>query len=270
MSERASNTLPPVDWAMPPDEPLAEVERQMERGSQFTQAALREVIERLSTVEANLTKVVGFLSGSEAESGEDGSEAALVGAPADAAGAASAEEPGAGEGDRDEEIEGLSSQMRATWPAIALATEPEGAEPRVEVNCDERMHICHAVCCKLNFALTAEEVESGKVKWDLGFPYFIRHGSNSYCSHNDTATGRCNVYADRPGVCRRYSCAHDTRIWKDFDNMVLNEEWIRENLAERGRIVIRAPLPLMDVKHGGGASANGSASACCGNGQAQE
>jgi Fe-S-cluster containining protein len=252
---------------MPPDEPLAEVERQMERGSQFTQAALRDVIERLSTVEANLTKVVGFLSGSEAsseaeseaESGEDGLE-----------GEAPEGVEEAEAGDEAEEMEGLAARMRVAWPAVALATDPEDAEARVEVNCDERMHICHAVCCKLNFALTAEEVESGKVKWDLGFPYFIRHGSNSYCSHNDTATGRCNVYADRPGVCRRYSCAHDTRIWKDFDNMVLNEEWIRENLAERGRIVIRAPLPLMDVKHGGGASANGSASACCGNGQAQE
>jgi hypothetical protein len=58
--------------------------------------------------------------------------------------------------------------------------------------------------------------------------------------------------------------------------MVLNEEWIRDNLAERGRIVIRAPLPLMDVKHGGGAggaagaATNGhSPSAGCGNGLAQ-
>jgi len=281
MSEAPSNTLPPVDWAMPPDEPLAEVERQMERGSQFTQAALREVIERLSTVEANLQKVVGFLSGSEASS--DASSDAESEAESEAKSGEDGLEGGAPEGveeaeagDEREETDGLSARMRASWPSIALGTEPEDAEARVEVNCDERMHICHAVCCKLNFALTAEEVESGKVKWDLGFPYFIRHGSNSYCSHNDTATGRCNVYADRPGVCRRYSCAHDTRIWKDFDNMVLNEEWIRDNLAERGRIVIRAPLPLMDVKHGGGAgeaagaATNGhSPSAGCGNGLAQ-
>jgi len=255
MSEAPSNTLPPVDWAMPQDEPLTELERQMERGSQFTQAALRDVIERLSTVEANLNKIVGFLSGSEAEPDEE-------------EGPESVEE--AETGDDAEEMEGLSARMRVNWPAVALATDPEDAEARVEVNCDERMHICHAVCCKLNFALTAEEVESGKVKWDLGFPYFIRHGSNSYCSHNDTATGRCNVYADRPGVCRRFSCAHDTRIWKDFDNMVLNEEWIRDNLAERGRIVIRAPLPLMDVKHVGGEASNGhSPSAGCGNGFSQ-
>jgi hypothetical protein len=31
-------------------------------------------------------------------------------------------------------------------------------------------------------------------------------------------------------VCRGYSCAKDERIWKDFDNMILNEEWIEANL----------------------------------------
>ena len=59
-----------------------------------------------------------------------------------------------------------------------------------------------------------------------------------------------NVYTDRPGVCRRYSCANDTRIWKDFDNMVLNEDWIRGNLSARGHIAIRS-LPLMEVREGG-------------------
>jgi Fe-S-cluster containining protein len=246
---------------MPQDEPLSELERQMERGSQFTQAALREVIERLSTVEANVNKLVGFLSGSEAESEQEEE--------------AEGETPeGVEEAEAGEEVpdkgDVLPGEMRATWPSIALATDPEEAEARVEVNCEERMHVCHAVCCKLRFALTAEEVEAGKVKWDLGFPYFIRHGSNSYCSHNDTATGRCNVYADRPGVCRRYSCANDTRIWKDFDDMVLNEEWIRDNLSDRGKIVVRAPLPLMEVREGGEPSANGhSSSAGCGNGLAQ-
>ena len=109
------------------------------------------------------------------------------------------------------------------------------------------MHVCHAVCCKLNFALTAPEVEGGAAKWDLGFPYMIRHESNGYCTHNDTATGRCGIYADRPGVCRRYSCATDTRIWKDFDNMELNEDWIRENLQNRSRILVRPALPIMEI-----------------------
>jgi Fe-S-cluster containining protein len=105
------------------------------------------------------------------------------------------------------------------------------------------MHICHAVCCKLNFALTAEEVDAGKVKWDLGFPYIVRHDADGLCTHNDRATGGCGVYADRPGICRRYSCANDRRIWKDFEKMELNSEWLDEHLSEPTRI--RVALPLM-------------------------
>lgn len=222
--------LPPVDWAAPPDEPVAELERQMERGSQFTQAALAQVIERLSAVEGRITELFRYLG---AETEEE---------------AAPSSEPSESQASAGEEVEGLTdAQRHVQWPSIALANERDENKPKVEVNCTERMHICHAVCCKLSFALTPGEVESGKVRWDLGFPYFIRHGTNSYCTHNDTATGRCTVYADRPGVCHRYSCAHDPRIWKDFDNMVLNEEWIRGNLSARGHIAIRS-LPLMEVR----------------------
>jgi Fe-S-cluster containining protein len=230
--------LPPVDWAAPPDNPVAELERQMERGSQFTQAALAQVIERLSAVEGRIGELFRYL-GAETE------ETSSVGRSSEPSEPSGSSESQASTG---EEVEGLTdAQLNVQWPSIALANERDETKPRVEVNCAERMHICHAVCCKLSFALTPGEVESGKVRWDLGFPYFIRHGTNSYCSHNDTATGRCTVYADRPGVCRRYSCANDPRIWKDFDNMVLNEEWIRGNLAARGHIAIRS-LPLMEVR----------------------
>jgi Fe-S-cluster containining protein len=219
----------------------------MERGSQFTQAALAQVIERLSAVEARVGEVLRYL-GAEAE------EASPPEGPP--AGGSSAE--ASAEGPASDEDEGLmDAQMHVKWPSIALATEQEETRPRVEVNCAERLHVCHAVCCKLSFALTSAEVDSGKVKWDLGFPYFIRHGSNSYCTHNDTETGRCAIYADRPGVCRRYSCVDDPRIWKDFDNMVLNEDWIRANLADRGHIAIRS-LPLMEVREGGGPAAAGT------------
>lgn len=98
------------------------------------------------------------------------------------------------------------------------------------VNCAERMHICKAICCKLNFPLNAEEVESGIVKWDLGRPYYIRHDAGGFCCHKG-ASGQCGVYNNRPVVCRTYSCKDDERIWKDFDNMVINEEWINQNLT---------------------------------------
>jgi hypothetical protein len=36
-------------------------------------------------------------------------------------------------------------------------------------------------------------------------------------------------------VCRGYSCANDPRIWKDFERMELNAEWITANLSEQER-----------------------------------
>ena len=111
--------------------------------------------------------------------------------------------------------------------------KPEEVLEPVPVNCNERLHICEAICCKLNFALSVEEIESGKVKWDLGKPYFIRHEKHGYCSHLNLTKNCCSVYNDRPSVCRKYSCAHDKRIWKDFEKMELNTEWIEENLKEQ-------------------------------------
>ena len=47
------------------------------------------------------------------------------------------------------------------------------------------MHVCQAVCCKLDFALTADEVENGVLRWDLGRPYLIRHEADGWCAHNE-------------------------------------------------------------------------------------
>jgi hypothetical protein len=47
--------------------------------------------------------------------------------------------------------------------------------------------------------------------------------------HNDRRTGGCTVYADRPAICRRWSCANDARIWKDFERMELNVAWLSTN-----------------------------------------
>ncbi|MGH2733932.1 MAG: YkgJ family cysteine cluster protein [Actinomycetota bacterium] len=228
-------TLPLVDWAAPGDAPLADLERQLERGSQFAQAALDQMGGRLAGAEGYLHELVDLLKTRGVLAATD-----LATEDQD-------------HDDPEEPSRAPDAPARLSWPGIALRAEPEEPPPPVTVNCAERMHICHAVCCKLNFALTPREVEGGKIKWDLGFPYMIRHGSNGYCIHNDTTTGRCTSYADRPGVCHRYDCTNDRRIWKDFDNMVLNEEWIRTNLANQSRITIRAPLPLMEVKPGNGA-----------------
>jgi Fe-S-cluster containining protein len=141
---------------------------------------------------------------------------------------------------------------------VALRVDEPGAaaEPPAQVDCAARMHVCHSVCCKLDFALSAEEVEQGVVRWDLGRPYLIRHAETGYCVHNDRATGGCGVYADRPQVCRAYSCAGDKRIWKDFDAMELNTEWLEENLVGVARPLLLQAMLARPVAEGKAAPAS--------------
>jgi hypothetical protein len=117
---------------------------------------------------------------------------------------------------------------------VQVAVRVDQAGPEPVVDCEARLPVCKAVCCRLRFALSVEEIESGALKWELGRPYFNRHNADGYCHKWD---GGCTIYDDRPSPCRLYTCEHDERIWKDFDAMVLNEEWIDAYLADdRGPI----------------------------------
>src|SRR5205085_937235 len=137
-------------------------------------------------------------------------------------------------------------QPSISWPSVAVRVDAEDDGLPVQmVDCEARMHVCHAVCCKLKFPLSGPEIDSGHVKWDIGHPYIIRQESDGRCTHNDAATGHCGVYDHRPRVCRRYSCVGDTRIWKDFDNMVLNQEWIDAHIGQLD-LQVSAVLPSLD------------------------
>jgi Fe-S-cluster containining protein len=218
----------------------AELERQVERGSLFTHTVVSQNARRLREVESHLYGLMDVLL-----------QKALISVPE----AKAAVEHARRELDATDQVLVPGLALRMDDPA-----DTEGAP--VTVDCAARMHVCHAVCCRLDFALTAEEVESGAVKWDLGQPYVIRHDAGGFCVHNDRATGGCGVYEHRPVVCRRYSCAGDTRIWKDFEAMVLNDEWLAENLASgqrsRPRLISASmrgervyPLPMVGDEAGG-------------------
>lgn len=198
-----------------------ELERQVERGSLFTHTALSGLAQRTFETESIVLGLVDVLLGKGVID-----EVGLTTAANDA---------------RD----AMDERGETTMPGIQLRLDsPEIENQTVEVDCAARMPVCHAICCKLNFALTAPEIEGGKVKWDLGRPYLIRHDEEGFCTHCDRGTGACGIYEDRPQICRSYSCAGDTRIWKDFDNMVLNDEWIAENLVEEGpRLLATAMVP---------------------------
>ena len=181
-------------------DPLRDLERQVEQGNLFAHAEMSKQAARSNESEALLNGLVGLLVRHKVV-------------------------------DADE----LMAIVEAARPAtehnvsVAVRTDEELSEPTID--CASRLPVCHAVCCRLRFPLTVEEVESGLMKWDLGRPYFNRHGPDGYCVQCASETHACAIYEQRPAPCRQYSCADDKRIWKDFDAMVINQEWIDEALG---------------------------------------
>ena len=90
------------------------------------------------------------------------------------------------------------------------------------IDCESRLPLCKAACCKLPLALSKEDVGEGVVRWELGQPYMLAHDPDGYCVHMDRATCGCTVYAQRPIPCRGYDCREDKRIRQDFEAGVIN------------------------------------------------
>jgi hypothetical protein len=93
-----------------------------------------------------------------------------------------------------------------------------------EIDCEHRLPLCKAACCRLPLALSKEDVQEGIIRWDLGQPYIIAQDKDGYCVHMDRQTCRCTVYTQRPIPCRGYDCRKDKRIWLDFEKRVVNPQ----------------------------------------------
>lgn len=196
-----------------------QVERQLERSSFFTHTALGVQAERINEIETFLYGMIDVLTKKGIVVPDELTKAA-----------------------EDVRKEMYEKGEQAHAGVGIRIDDPDKNIDYVPVNCKERMHICEAVCCKLNFALSVEEIESSIIKWDLGQPYFIRHETSGYCTHLDEKKKCCSVYENRPSVCKNYSCAGDKRIWKDFEKMELNKEWIAENIRESGPRLLSASM----------------------------
>jgi len=90
-----------------------------------------------------------------------------------------------------------------------------------DVDCASLMHLCKARCCSFAFELTTQDLDEGKVMWDVAEPYVNLRGDDGYCVHAEPATGGCNVYEHRPATCRGFDCREDKRIWLDFDQKII-------------------------------------------------
>lgn len=97
-------------------------------------------------------------------------------------------------------------------------------ETQVKIDCENRLHLCRAACCRLQFALSRQDVEEGIVKWDFANPYLIQHNQDGNCVHLDACSHRCSVYEHRPLPCRAYDCRNDSRIWQDFEHKIVSPE----------------------------------------------
>ncbi|MFQ5881377.1 MAG: YkgJ family cysteine cluster protein [Candidatus Methylomirabilales bacterium] len=94
----------------------------------------------------------------------------------------------------------------------------------VKIDCENRIHLCHAACCRLQFALSRQDVEDGVVRWDFARPYLIQQGKDGYCVHLERKTCHCSIYEHRPVPCRAYDCRNDKRIWLDFEKKIVNPD----------------------------------------------
>jgi hypothetical protein len=217
---------------------VAGLERQVERSGVRTQQLFKRSFERLSELE---TMLVGLIDRLVAAGVVDADDLAA------AARRVRAEIVARGEG-----LQHL----------VTLRDDPPGAvtEPAA-VDCAARMPVCHAVCCKLSVSLGAVDVESGRLRWDLGHPYLLRREADGRCTHQDRESGWCGVYEDRPRPCRTYTCATDDRIWKDFVAVELNTEWLAAHFGPDGpRFVPPKAGPPLPIGRG---TTPGPADAAC-------
>ena len=119
----------------------------------------------------------------------------------------------------------LTEQLRREGDG-AMFQDPEydkyAFEHAAEFDCAARVHLCHATCCRLPFALSHQDVREGIVHWNLGQPYLIYQDGDGYCVHMDRGACACTIYANRPVPCRGFDCRNDRRIWLDFEGKVAN------------------------------------------------
>lgn len=201
---------------------IENLEKQMEKGGFFTHSALSIHAERINRIESFLYGLADtLLESGQITEDQLQSRTTLV------------------YREMKEKGESLSG-------GVMIRMDPEPPVPDASVECRQRMHICNGVCCRLSFPLSIAEIEGGKVKWELGKPYFVRKNHGGVCVHQ-TIDCRCGVYEHRPQVCRTYSCKKDERIWKDYDTMELNQEWIDENLKGENLRLLAIRMDRMDI-----------------------
>ena len=112
----------------------------------------------------------------------------------------------------------------------------------VRINCQSRLHICKAVCCRFPFALSRPDVAEGIINWEFGRPYLIAHGEDGYCVYLDREDYRCTVWEQRPVPCRGFDCKYNEKwkVWVNYEKRVVNHE-LMERINESNEKIYSIP-----------------------------
>ena len=111
-------------------------------------------------------------------------------------------------------------------------------EHGADEDCQNRLPVCKAVCCKFPFALSRQDVEEGIIHWEFGRPYLIAHGADGYCVHLDRENYKCTVYEHRTVPCRGFNCKDNERwkVWADYEKKVIDPDLTKNIEKDNGKI----------------------------------
>lgn len=111
-------------------------------------------------------------------------------------------------------------------------------DQEAHVDCESRLDVCKASCCKLPFALSKQDVEEGIIRWEFGRPYLIAHGEDGYCIHMDRDTYRCTVRDHRTVPCRGFDCRDNKKwhLWCDYEKKIMDSEQIEKIDRDNNKI----------------------------------
>lgn len=139
----------------------------------------------------------------------------------------------------DERKKAVEKRLREAFQEADIGVKIEDSdidkycsEDESKVDCEKRRHICRAACCKLSFALSWQDIQEG-IRWSLGEPFLNAKATDGLCVHLDRETRKCGIYNHRPAICRSYDCRPDTRIWLDFEKMIINPDLFSTDIPPR-------------------------------------
>lgn len=118
-------------------------------------------------------------------------------------------------------IETVRARAELVQREVALAPNVDKYQLESDdVDCAERMHLCHGRCCSFTITLSRQDLEERELRWRIDEPYLLAQGDDGRCVYQARETGFCGNYEHRPATCRTYACREDRRVWIDFENRI--------------------------------------------------